>query len=199
MFCFFSPASTLCNLLSYEQLCWDNSYYCLLVFMIGFHIQYDFLTTVPRTWKGHLPHLISVTVKEHPSLWQQKKDRGKKRGDFFSPPQPGWHPRWPAMTRWSAQKDGKIGAKGAKKFVLSLICLCYIIFKSLNIYTLIFRFILKSVSLCSLFTFPVLYFDCLSLPCCHRLCLAKLPYKTMFLPALACWQVTVHGFVSVFL
>lgn len=125
--------------------------------MIGFHIQYDFLTTVPRTWKGHLPHFISVTVEEHPSLWQQKKDRGeKKRGFFFFPPQPGWHPSWPVTTCWSARKDGKICAKGAKckKFVLSLICLCYIIFKSLNIYTLIFCFILKSASLCSLLHFP---------------------------------------------
>lgn len=77
---FASPCSTASTLLvlSYEQLCRDNSYYCLLVFMIGFHTQYDFLTTVPRTWKGHLPHPISVTVKEHPSPWQQKE--GKVRG-----------------------------------------------------------------------------------------------------------------------
>lgn len=81
-----------------------------------------------------------------------KERRGEKRGDFFFffPPQPGWHPRWPVSTCWSAQKDGKIGAKGAKckKFMLSLICLCYIIF-----HTLIFCFILKSVSLCSLLHF----------------------------------------------
>lgn len=77
---FASPCSTASTLvvLTYEQLCRDNSYYCLLVFMIGFHTQYDFLTTVPRTWKGHLPHPISVTVKEHPSPWQQKE--GKVRG-----------------------------------------------------------------------------------------------------------------------
>lgn len=92
-----------------------------------------------------------------------KERQGEKKRGFFFLPQPGWHPRWPATTCSSAQKDGKIGAKGAKckKFVLSLICLCYIVFKSLNIYTLIFCFVLKSVSLC---TFPVLYFDCLSLP-----------------------------------
>lgn len=72
------PTASTLAVLSYEQLCRDNSYYCLLVFMIGFHTQYDFLTTVPRTWKGHLPHPISVTVKEHVSPWQQKE--GKVRG-----------------------------------------------------------------------------------------------------------------------
>lgn len=71
--------SSLCNSTS-KQLCRDNSYYCLLFFMIGFHIQYDFLTTVLRTSKGHLPHPISITVKEHQSLQQQKKEK-----DFIAP------------------------------------------------------------------------------------------------------------------
>lgn len=64
----FSPHS-----LSSKQLCWDNSYYWLLSFMIGFHIHNDLLITVLRTSKGHLPRLISVTVSEHQSPQEQSE------------------------------------------------------------------------------------------------------------------------------
>ena len=54
------PATWVLN-----KLCWDNSYYCLLSFMIGFHMQYDLLITVLRTSKGHLSHPISISVNKH--------------------------------------------------------------------------------------------------------------------------------------
>lgn len=198
-FFLFSPASTLGILLSYEQLCWDNSYYCLLVFMIGFHIQYDFLTTVPRTWKGHLPHLISVTVKEHPSLWQQKEDGGGKRGDFFSRRSLDGtladQCRRAEVHRRTAKSVRRVQSARSLSFH-SFVCvtLCY---KSLNMYTLIFCFILKSVSLCSLLHF--LSSNLIVSPSLVGITSVLLPYKSMFLPALPCWQVTVRASVSVFL
>lgn len=92
-----SPPLSRCILTS-KQLCWDNSYYCLLFFMIGFHIQYDLLITVLRTSKGHLPHPISITVKEHQSQ-QQKKERKKGRKKISLHPwllevAHGWRPTW---------------------------------------------------------------------------------------------------------
>lgn len=194
-FFLFSPASTLGILLSYEQLCWDNSYYCLLVFMIGFHIQYDFLTTVPRTWKGHLPHLISVTVKEHPSLWQQKKDRGKKEGIFF------FFCRSLDGTLADQCRRAEVHRRTAKSVrrVQSGRSLCFHSFFCVTllsrvwISTLLFSVLFWSLSPCVAFNISCF------LPCWHHLCLAKLPYKSMFLPALPCWQVTVRAFVSVFL
>lgn len=69
-----SPTLSLC-IPSSKQLCWDNSYYCLLFFMIGFHIQYDLLIAELRTSKGHLSHPISITVIEHQSLQQKKKKK----------------------------------------------------------------------------------------------------------------------------
>ena len=76
-----SPPLSLCILTS-KQLCWDNSYYCLLFFMIGFHIQYDLLITVLRTSKGHLPHPISITVNERQPQQQEKERKKKKKKRF---------------------------------------------------------------------------------------------------------------------
>lgn len=70
-----SPFLSLCS----KQLCRDNSYYCLLSFMIGFHIQYDLLITVPRTSKGDLPHPINITVNEHQSEQGKTREKRKKK------------------------------------------------------------------------------------------------------------------------
>lgn len=69
-----SLSLSLC-ILSSKQLCWDNSYYCLLSFMVDFHIQCDLLITALRTSKGHLSHPISITVSEHGSLQEKKKEK----------------------------------------------------------------------------------------------------------------------------
>lgn len=63
------------HIYSSTQLWQDNSYYCLLSFMIGFHIQYDLLISVLRTSKGHLPHPISITVNEHQAFQRGKNTR----------------------------------------------------------------------------------------------------------------------------
>lgn len=74
---FTTPLSLSASLriLSSKQLCWDNSYYCLLSFMVDFHIQCDLLITALRTSKGHLSHPISITVSEHESLQEKKKEK----------------------------------------------------------------------------------------------------------------------------
>lgn len=43
--------------------------------MVDFHIQCDLLITALRTSKGHLSHPISITVSEHESLQEKKKEK----------------------------------------------------------------------------------------------------------------------------
>lgn len=92
-----------------------DSYYCLLFFMIGFHIQYDFLTTVLRTSKGHLPYSITFTISPHGNK-EKKKIRSQ--------------PWWPHLEAYLEQlRNIQTNANALKKQMNDgIIPICFTLF-----------------------------------------------------------------------